>query len=109
MAAALPGGRASNHEITPALRARYCQRYPTRATLNMLTIAISKGRMQDATLALFARAGISASEEELNSRRLLVETVDRRCQFIFVKPADVPTYVEYGAADAGICGRDVLL
>jgi ATP phosphoribosyltransferase len=75
----------------------------------MLTIAISKGRMQDATLAIFARAGIVANEEELNSRRLLVETVDRRCQFIFVKPADVPTYVEYGAADAGICGRDVLL
>lgn len=75
----------------------------------MLTIAISKGRMQDATLALFARAGIEAKEEALRSRRLLVETSDGRCSFIFVKPGDVPTYVEYGVADAGVCGRDVLL
>ncbi|MBX3277124.1 MAG: ATP phosphoribosyltransferase [Acidobacteria bacterium] len=75
----------------------------------MLTIAISKGRMQDATLALFARAGIEAKEEALRSRRLLIETADGRCSFIFVKPGDVPTYVEYGVADAGVCGRDVLL
>lgn len=75
----------------------------------MLTIAISKGRMQDATLALFARAGIEAKEEALRSRRLLIETADGRYSFIFVKPGDVPTYVEYGVADAGVCGRDVLL
>jgi ATP phosphoribosyltransferase len=75
----------------------------------MLTIAISKGRMQEATLALFARAGIEAKEEALRSRRLLIETSDGRCSFIFVKPGDVPTYVEYGVADAGVCGRDVLL
>ena len=75
----------------------------------MLTIAISKGRLQDETLALFARAGIAAEEGALSSRRLLVETAGGRCSFIFVKPADVPTYVEYGVADAGVCGRDVLL
>jgi ATP phosphoribosyltransferase len=75
----------------------------------MLTIALSKGRMQDDALALFARAGITVSDEELNSRRLLVASVDHRFNFIFVKPGDVPTYVEYGVADAGICGRDVLL
>jgi len=75
----------------------------------MLTIAISKGRLQDQTLALFAGAGIAAEEEALSSRRLLVKAASGRCNFIFVKPADVPTYVEYGVADAGVCGRDVLL
>lgn len=75
----------------------------------MLTIAISKGRLQDATLALFACAGLEASEDALRSRRLLIQTRDRHASFIFVKPADVPTYVEYGVADVGVCGRDVLL
>jgi ATP phosphoribosyltransferase len=75
----------------------------------MLTIALSKGRLQDDALALFARAGIVVEDEALRSRRLLVNSSDGRCNFIFVKPADVPTYVEYGVADAGVCGRDVLL
>jgi len=71
----------------------------------MLTIAISKGRLQDDTLALFARAGIEADDSPLSSRRLLIKSKDGRCSFVFVKPADVPTYVEYGVADAGVCGR----
>ena len=74
-----------------------------------LTIALSKGRMQEQSLELFARAGIMVDEEELNSRRLLIRSRDERYNFVFVKPGDVPTYVEYGVADAGICGRDVLL
>lgn len=75
----------------------------------MLIIAISKGRLQDETLALFARAGIAADRTGLRSRRLQIKTKDGRFSLIFVKPADVPTYVEYGVADAGVCGRDVLL
>ena len=74
-----------------------------------LTIALSKGRMQDESLALFARAGILVDEEERNSRKLLISSRDGDYNFVFVKPGDVPTYVEYGVADAGICGRDVLL
>lgn len=74
-----------------------------------LTIALSKGRLQSDALALFARAGIIAAESELNSRKLLVNSTDGRFSFVFVKPSDVPTYVEYGVADAGVCGRDVLL
>jgi ATP phosphoribosyltransferase len=73
-----------------------------------LTIALSKGRLQDETLALFGRAGIMVDESELNSRKLLVNSADGRFSFVFVKPSDVPTYVEYGVADAGVCGRDVL-
>lgn len=74
-----------------------------------LTIALSKGRMQEQALGLFARAGIYVDDEELNSRRLLLRSREGYYNFVFVKPGDVPTYVEYGAADAGICGRDVLL
>ncbi len=75
----------------------------------MLTIAISKGRLQDETLALFARAGMALEDQALNSRRLLIGSTSGRCNFMFVKPADVPIYVEYGVADVGVCGRDVLL
>ena len=75
----------------------------------MLTIALAKGRMQEDALALFARAGIVVADSELKSRKLLVQSADGRFNFVFVKPGDVPTYVEYGVADAGVCGRDVLI
>ena len=74
-----------------------------------LTIALAKGRMQEDALALFARAGILVDESELQSRRLVIHSTDRRFSFVLVKPGDVPTYVEYGVADAGVCGRDVLI
>ncbi|MFN0111554.1 MAG: ATP phosphoribosyltransferase [Blastocatellia bacterium] len=76
---------------------------------NQLTIALSKGRMQDDALKMFARAGIIVEESELKSRKLIIHSADEKYAFILVKPGDVPTYVEYGVADAGICGRDVLL
>src|SRR5205807_10040242 len=75
----------------------------------MLTIAIAKGRLQQDALELFARAGVRVSEESLASRRLAVEDERGRYRFIFIKPADVPVYVEHGIADCGIVGRDVLL
>ena len=75
----------------------------------MITIAISKGRMQDDAIALFARAGILLNEAQLASRRLALEDETGEYRFIFVKPADVPVYVEHGIADCGVVGRDVLL
>lgn len=75
----------------------------------MLTIALAKGRLQDMALESFSRVDIVVSETALASRKLLVEDESGRYSFIFVKPADVPVYVEYGVADAGICGRDVLM
>src|ERR671932_2842839 len=75
----------------------------------MLTIAIAKGRMQQGALELLARAGARAKDEALASRRLAVEDEGGRCRFVFVKPADVPVYVEHGIADCGVVGRDVLL
>lgn len=65
--------------------------------------------MQEDALALFAKAGIIVDESELKSRRLVIHSTDRRFSFVLVKPSDVPTYVEYGVADAGVCGRDVLI
>lgn len=74
-----------------------------------LTIAVAKGRMQDQALALMERAGIRVDEAALASRRLAVMDVSERYRFVFVKPADVPVYVEHGIADCGVVGRDVLL
>ena len=74
-----------------------------------LTIALAKGRMQAEALRLLARAAVRVSAEALASRRLAVEDEGGRYRFIFVKPADVPVYVEHGIADCGVVGRDVLL
>ncbi|HEX8127706.1 MAG TPA: ATP phosphoribosyltransferase [Pyrinomonadaceae bacterium] len=74
-----------------------------------LTIAVAKGRMQDDTLRLLARVDIGVSQAALNSRRLAVEDESGVYRFVFVKPGDVPVYVEHGIADCGVVGRDVLL
>lgn len=70
-----------------------------------LTIALSKGRLLGGAEALFTKAGLPFPPQD--TRRLIVESGDLR--FLFVKDMDVPVYVEYGVADAGICGSDVLL
>lgn len=77
--------------------------------MQKLTIAIAKGRLQTEALDLLSRAGLSISSEALSSRRLAVEDESGRYRFIFVKPGDVPVYVEHGIADGGVVGRDVLL
>lgn len=75
----------------------------------VLTIALAKGRMQAEALRVLESAGVRVSEEALASRRLAVEDESGLYRFIFVKPADVPVYVEHGIADCGVVGRDVLL
>jgi ATP phosphoribosyltransferase len=75
----------------------------------MLTIAIAKGRLQDAALELLADAGVRLPAAELASRRLAVADPSGNYRLIFVKPADVAVYVEHGIADCGVVGRDVLL
>ncbi len=75
----------------------------------MITIAIAKGRMQESALPLLARAGIRLDDGAVNSRRLALMDETGRYRFLFVKPADVPVYVEHGIADCGVVGRDVLL
>jgi ATP phosphoribosyltransferase len=74
-----------------------------------LTIAVAKGRLQTDALALLDRVGVSLPREMNSSRRLALEDESGRYRFIFVKPADVPVYVEHGIADCGVVGRDVLM
>jgi ATP phosphoribosyltransferase len=75
----------------------------------VLVIALCKGRFLEPSLAALEKAGIRFSEDVATSRKLIFETDDKRYRAILVKPVDVATYVEYGAADAGIAGRDVIM
>lgn len=73
-----------------------------------LTIAIPKGRVIRALAPLFERAGIDTASLKSDDRRLIRESADGSLRFLLLKPDDVPTYVEYGTADLGVSGRDVL-
>ena len=75
----------------------------------MLVIALCKGRFLSPSLDLLMRAGIRFPEDVPSSRKLIFNSEDQQFRLVLVKPADVPTYVEYGAADIGIAGRDVIL
>jgi ATP phosphoribosyltransferase len=74
-----------------------------------LTMALSKGRIFEETLPLLQAAGIEVTENPEQSRKLIIETSDPNLRLIIVRASDVPTYVEYGAADLGIAGKDVLI
>ncbi len=73
-----------------------------------LTCAITKGRLSKITMEMFEKAGFSCNEIKEKSRKLIFEG-DSNMKYFLSKAGDVPTYVEYGAADIGICGRDVIL
>ena len=75
----------------------------------MLTIALSKGRILDQTLPLLEKAGISISKSELESRKLILDTNLNDVKVIVIRASDVPVFVQHGAADLGIAGKDVLL
>ncbi|HEX5539807.1 MAG TPA: ATP phosphoribosyltransferase [Methylophilaceae bacterium] len=74
----------------------------------MITIALSKGRIFEETTPLLAAAGITALEDPESSRKLILPTNRPDVRLIIVRATDVPTYVQYGAADLGIAGKDVL-
>ncbi|MDR3279400.1 MAG: ATP phosphoribosyltransferase [Synergistaceae bacterium] len=78
-----------------------------------LVVALAKGRLSDSAMELLCRAGVVpddlASAIKKRSRRLIFESRERGIGFFMAKPSDVPTYVEYGAADIGIAGKDALL
>lgn len=75
----------------------------------MLTIAVSKGRIYEEALPLLAEVGISPQEDPDKSRKLILQTNRNDVQLVIIRATDVPTFVEYGAADLGIAGKDVLL
>ena len=74
-----------------------------------ITIALSKGRIFDETLPLLAAAGIVPTENPETSRKLIIETNKPDVRVVIVRATDVPTYVQYGAADLGVAGKDVLI
>ena len=74
-----------------------------------LTLALSKGRIFDETLPLLAAAGIVPVEDPESSRRLIIGTNRPGVSVVIVRASDVPTYVQHGAADVGVAGKDVLL
>ena len=74
----------------------------------MITIALSRGRIFDETVPLLAAAGIATRDDAYSSRKLVLETNRRDVRVIIVRASDVPTYVQYGAADLGVAGKDVL-
>ncbi|OOG26483.1 ATP phosphoribosyltransferase [Thioalkalivibrio denitrificans] len=74
-----------------------------------LTIALSKGRIYKDTLPLLAAAGITPVDDPDTSRKLILDTNHPDVKLVVIRAADVPTYVQYGAADLGVSGKDVLM
>ena len=79
------------------------------APANTITVALSKGRIFDETLPLLAAAGIVPTENPETSRKLIIGTNRPEVRVVIVRATDVPTYVQYGAADLGVAGKDVLI
>ncbi len=75
----------------------------------MLTLALSKGRIFEETAPVLAKVGIRPLEDPEQSRKLIIPTSNPEVQIIIVRASDVPTYVQFGAADFGVAGQDVLL
>ena len=74
-----------------------------------LTIALSKGRIFKETLPLLAHAGIEAVDDPETSRKLILDTNHPDIKLVVIRATDVPTFVDYGAADLGVAGKDVLM
>jgi len=75
-----------------------------------LTIAVSKGRILDQALPLLAKSGVEIAEPDFEkTRKLILDTTRENCRVVIIRAADVPTFVDYGAADIGIAGKDVLM
>ncbi|MFW5780537.1 MAG: ATP phosphoribosyltransferase [Bacillota bacterium] len=75
----------------------------------MITIALAKGRLAQKAIEILEECGIQADEVKNPTRKLILKDNSGLYNFIMVKPADVPTYVEHGVADIGICGKDTLM
>lgn len=75
----------------------------------MLNIALPKGRLGDQVLRLFSQIGYECAEIYENDRRLVLDSPRNNVKYLLVKPSDVAIYVEYGAADIGVVGKDILM
>lgn len=77
--------------------------------MNTLTLALSKGRILKDALPLLSATGIELCDDPNGSRKLILETKDASVKLVIIRATDVPTYVQYGAADLGVAGKDVLM
>ena len=78
--------------------------------MRYITIALAKGRLAKKTLDMLEHIGITCDEmKDENTRKLIFTNEELKLRFFLAKPSDVPTYVEYGAADIGVVGKDTLL
>lgn len=77
--------------------------------MRYLTVALAKGRLAEIAMDMFSSIGINCDEMKEKTRKLIFTNEESKMKFILVKASDVPTYVEYGAADIGIVGKDTLL
>lgn len=76
---------------------------------DFITIALSKGRILDETLPLLAEAGVELIDDVRKSRKLVFPTTEEQVRVLILRATDVPTYVQYGAADLGVTGKDTLM
>ena len=76
---------------------------------DIVTMALSKGRILEDTLPFLESMGIELIDDPEKSRKLIIETSDPKLRIIIVRASDVPTYVQRGAADLGVAGKDVLI
>lgn len=81
----------------------------TSSDMDYLTIALPKGKLFAPSAEMLAKVGCTAEDLSENSRKLVITNEKEKLHFIITKTADLPTYIEYGAADIGIIGKDVLL
>ncbi|MDE6398921.1 MAG: ATP phosphoribosyltransferase [Clostridiales bacterium] len=77
--------------------------------MQQLTVALAKGRLAEKTVEILEQCGINCAPLKESTRKLVLYDADKKYRFIFVKPADVPTYIERGVADIGVVGKDTLL
>lgn len=77
--------------------------------MDMITIALAKGRLAEQAFELMEGMGIDCKEPRNPGRKLVLENTEQAIRFILVKPSDVPTYVEHGVADMGVVGKDTLM
>lgn len=81
----------------------------TQANKNIITIALSKGRIFDECRELLGKVGITVAQKELDSRKLVLSTNKPDVRLLIIRATDVPTYVQYGAAELGVVGKDTLM
>ena len=81
----------------------------TNSNISVTTIAVSKGRILDECLSLLAEMGVRVANEDLDGRKLVLPTNREDVRLLVIRATDVPTFVQYGAAELGVVGKDTLM